>query len=150
MEVEAWPAIKASWALSLRLGKAGHAVELPQVGEARAPRGEQLVDIALMPHVEDHPVARSVIFKLERDGQLHRPEVRGEVAAGLRKIVKQKLPDVRAERGNLRRGQAFKSAGHETLSKTGYWDTILPPKGPAPPSGCAVCAYMNNLTYPFE
>ena len=45
-----------------RLGETGHAAKLPQMGKPLPPRGEQLVDIALMSDVKYKSVARGIVF----------------------------------------------------------------------------------------
>ena len=66
----------------VRLGKAGDASELPQRTELLTPPGEQLMDVTLMPHVENEPVARRVEHAMDGDRQLDCAEVGRKVSAG--------------------------------------------------------------------
>src|SRR3546814_12108144 len=61
---------------------AGESVRHPQPAEVLPP-GEELVDVALVPGVEDDGVARRVEDAVDRHRELDDPEVGTEVAAGL-------------------------------------------------------------------
>ena len=61
--------------------EAGEAALLAECLEARVAAGQQLVRVALVADVEDEPVAREVKCPMQRDRELDRAEVRGEVAA---------------------------------------------------------------------
>ena len=64
------------------LGEAGEAAGLAQRADPAATARENLVRIGLMADVPDQPVARRVEHVVQRDGQLHDPEARAEMAAG--------------------------------------------------------------------
>jgi hypothetical protein len=53
--------------------------------------------IALVPDIEHNTVFFRNIDSFQRDGELHRAEVGGEMPAGLRYVFNQKFPDLRAE-----------------------------------------------------
>ena len=64
------------------LGEAGYPPKAPQGLHGRPSSGEELVDIALVPHVEDQPVPSGVKDPVEGHGDLHRPQVGGQVPPG--------------------------------------------------------------------
>ena len=66
-----------------RLGKAGDAIGLTQAFEGVHASGEQLVHVALVPHVEHKPVLRRVEYAVDGHRQLHGPQIGGQVPAGL-------------------------------------------------------------------
>ena len=66
-----------------------------------APSGEDLVRVALVPHVPDDPVMRGVVQVMEGDGELDRAETGREMAAGQGDALDQvpaKLPGHLAQR----------------------------------------------------
>ena len=63
-------------------GEAREPAALAQRADARAPAGEDLVRIGLMPDVPDQAVARSVKHVVQRDCQLDYTKAGAEVAAG--------------------------------------------------------------------
>src|SRR5262249_36220424 len=60
-------------------GKLAHRVKTVE------PPGKHFVHVALVAHVHDETVARSVEHAMQRDGQLYDAEIGSEVPAGLRK-----------------------------------------------------------------
>ena len=64
------------------LGKTGQPAELAQGVHSAAPSGEDFVRVALVAHVPHQMVARGVVHVMQGDGQFHRAEVAGEMAAG--------------------------------------------------------------------
>jgi hypothetical protein len=56
-----------------------------------APAGEHLVRVGLVADVPDQPVLRRVEDVVQGDGQFHRAEVGGEMAAGLRHRLDEEL-----------------------------------------------------------
>ena len=64
------------------LGETGQSAELAQGVHSAAPSGEDFVRVALVAHVPHQMVARGVVHVMQGDGQLHRAEVAGEMAAG--------------------------------------------------------------------
>ena len=57
--------------------------------------------IGLVADVPDDSVFRGVVQKMERQGQLHRPESGREVAGGLRDAVDQETAQLPCHRGEL-------------------------------------------------
>ena len=64
-----------------RLHKAGQPLGLPQGVKKRPAPGQQLVGIALVPHVKDDAVLRRVKNAVDGHRQLDHPEVGGQMAA---------------------------------------------------------------------
>ena len=60
------------------------AVFLAEGMELFHPPGEQLVGIALMPHVPDQAIQRRIKNLMQSHRQLHHPQIGGQMAAGLR------------------------------------------------------------------
>src|SRR5262245_50325105 len=58
--------------------------ELAHRTKSIKPAGKHFVDVALVTNVHDETVTRGVEHAMQRNGQLHNPEVRSEMAAGLR------------------------------------------------------------------
>ena len=79
------------------LRKAGKAAEGPQGGKQRGAPRQGLVYITLVPHVENQPVHGCVEHAVDGHGQLHRAEVRREMAAGFGYGIHQKSPQLRAK-----------------------------------------------------
>ena len=84
------------------LGKAAEAAKLPQCGKQFPPSGQRLVDVALVAHVEQKPVTGRVKHPVNSHRQLHHAQVGGQVPAGFRHLLHQKLPHFGAERLQLR------------------------------------------------
>ena len=59
-------------------------LELPHRTKSIEPAGKHFMDIALVANVHDETVTRGVEHAMQRNGQLHNPEVRSEMSAGLR------------------------------------------------------------------
>ena len=83
------------------LGKAGQAVQLPQGGKQLLPPRQGLVDVALVAHVEHQTVRGGVEHPVDGHGQLHGPQVGGQVAAGPGHAFDQKLPQLLTQLGQL-------------------------------------------------
>ena len=60
---------------------------LPQGIELIPAPGDDLMRIALVAYVKNEPVLFRVVYSVDRDGKLHRPEVRREMPAGLCDIL---------------------------------------------------------------
>ena len=86
----------------MRFGKAGDPAELPDRGKCIAPSRNDLVGIALMPHVEDDAVPRRIIHAVERHSQLHGAEVGGQMTSRFGKRLDQIGADLLAEPGQFR------------------------------------------------
>ena len=80
-----------------RLGESGNAAVLPQVRKIRPAAGQQLMDIRLMTHIKNQAVFFCIKNGLDGDAQLHRAQVSGQMAAGLRNGLDQKIPDLLAK-----------------------------------------------------
>ena len=83
------------------LGKAGNAVELAQRIEGISPTGQNLVDIGLMPDIEQDAVLHRVIDAVQRHRQLHTAEIRCKMPTGVRHVFHKKLADVPAKLRNV-------------------------------------------------
>ena len=79
-----------------RLGKAGNTVELAQRIKGISPTGQNLVDIGLMPDIEQDAVLHRVIDAVQRHRQLHTAEIRCKMPTGVRHVFHKKLADVPA------------------------------------------------------
>ena len=88
------------------LRKARHPAVLPQPREARAAARQQFVRITLVPHVEHQPVSIWVVHAVERNAELHRPKVRGQVAPSPGHVFYEKAPYLAAELRELLPGQS--------------------------------------------
>ena len=73
------------------LGEAGNAACHAQRFHGLAPPGEYLMGVGLVPHVPHQLVVRRVKYIMQRDGQLHRAQIGGQMAAGLADRLHQKL-----------------------------------------------------------
>ena len=78
----------------VRLGETGQPVQLAQGGKQLPPAGQSLVNIALVAHVKDQPVFCCVEHPVDGHRQLHRPQIGGQVSAGLRDALDQKRPQL--------------------------------------------------------
>ena len=87
------------------LGESGDAPQLPQTGEGLLPSGEELVDIGLVPHVENKPVNAGIVYGLDGHRQLHDAQIGGQMSPGPGYAGDQKIPDLPAELSPLRVGE---------------------------------------------
>ena len=85
-----------------RLWEARKAAEHTQCAEFVPPAGQDLVDIGLMPHVEQEPVTARIEYPLQRNTQLDNAEVRGQMTARPGDIQHQKLSNLVAKLAQLR------------------------------------------------
>jgi hypothetical protein len=83
------------------LEEAGQAVLLAQRVEAVAAAGEQLVRVALVPHVPDELIARGLEHVMQRDGELDDAERRADVPARARAAVDEERAHLRGELAEL-------------------------------------------------
>ena len=65
----------------IRVRKAGNSVDLTKFIKLFFAAGEDLVRVALMPHIKDDGILRRFQHAVQRHGQFHRAKVRGQVAA---------------------------------------------------------------------
>ena len=72
-----------------------------QGAEVLPPR-QQLVDVRLMPGVEDERVLRGVEHAVQGDRQLHDAEVRAQVPAGAGDVLDEEVADLLCELLQLR------------------------------------------------
>ena len=82
-------------------GEGVEAAELPDGVHKPGAARQDLVRIGLMPNVPDDVVKGSVVDIVERDGELHYAEPRGEVAARLAYGVEKEVPELPREQGEL-------------------------------------------------
>ena len=101
IEVEACPAATTSYSDSARRQKPDRPPYWRSGRHAVAAAGEDLVRIGLVPDVPDQQVARGLEGVVERDRQLDRAQVRGEVAAGLRDAADDLLAQLVGELSEL-------------------------------------------------
>ena len=87
------------------LGEAGEAIQLAEGGKKLLPPGESLMDIALVAHVKDQAVPLRIEAAVDGHGELHRPQVGGQVPTGSGDIVQQELPQLLAKLRQLIRRQ---------------------------------------------
>ena len=99
--VEAWEFSTMSWSLSARDRVARHSPALAQAREVASPR-EQLVDVTLVPGVEDDAVVGRIEDAVKRERQFHDAEVGSQVPAGARHGVDQVVADLLGELAQAR------------------------------------------------
>ena len=98
----------------LRLGPVGvarHAARLLERLEAVAPAGQQLVDVGLVAGVPQDDVAGGVEDTVQGQGELHRAQIRSQVAAGRGHRVDDERPDLLAQLDELLVVQALDVGG---------------------------------------
>ena len=91
----------------VRVGEAAHAVGLAQRLEARAPAGQELVDVALVRDIEHQSVAVEVEYAVQRHRQLDHAQVGSEVPAGLLHAGEQEAARLVAQRRQGLRRQSL-------------------------------------------
>ncbi len=91
--------------------EATHASDLAQRRELLIPPGQELVRVGLVSGVPHDPVARRVHRAVQREGDLHRAQRRGEVPAGLRDGPDHLLAQLGSQRGELRVAHATQLGG---------------------------------------
>ena len=79
------------------LGEAGDPAELPDGGHLLPPACEHLVWVALMAHVKDQPVPAGVEHPVDGHGELHYPQVGGQMPSGPGYVPDQLLPELAAQ-----------------------------------------------------
>ena len=84
-----------------RLGKPGNTVELAQRIKGIAASGQNLVDVGLMPNIEQDPVLHRVIDAVKRNRKLNAAEIRGKMSAGVRNVFHKKFAYVPAKLRNV-------------------------------------------------
>ena len=77
--------------------ESGDAATHAQPIHARTPAGQHLVRVGLVPHVPHQPVVGGIEHIVQRDRELDRTEVRGQVAPGARHRLQQELAQLVAE-----------------------------------------------------
>ena len=79
----------------LRARRVARQAALPaQCVEIAGPAGEDLVDVALVPGVEDDRIIRGVEDPVDGEGELHHAEVRAEMAPGAGDVLDEEPPDL--------------------------------------------------------
>ena len=71
--------------------------ELPDGGHLLPPACEHLVWVALMAHVKDQPVPAGVEHPVDGHGELHHPQVGGQMPSGPGYVPDQLLPELAAQ-----------------------------------------------------
>ena len=110
IEVLEWPMPKVSYSLSLRRGKPEMPPFMRRLRHAFAPAGQNLVRVGLVADIPHQPVARGVEHVVQRDGQLDRAEVGGQMAAGLGDRLDQERAQFVGQLGQLLRPGAQRPA----------------------------------------
>ena len=80
-----------------RLRKARDPAQLAQRRKLLRAAGKDLMDVALMSHIEYQTVPLGIKNAVDGNGQLHHAEVRGQMSAGMRDLLDQKAPEFIAE-----------------------------------------------------
>ena len=83
------------------LGETGQSAELAEGRKQLLPARQCLMDIALVTHIEHQPVRCGIEHPVDGHGQLHHPQIGGQVAAGPGYVIHQKCPQFFAELGQL-------------------------------------------------
>jgi hypothetical protein len=80
------------------LGKARDAAVLTQRAKIFSSSREDLVGVALMPHVKNQPIPPGIIDPMQGDCQLHDAQIGRQMAAGFGYAPDQAFPDLGAQR----------------------------------------------------
>ena len=89
------------------VGETGDAVQLPQMGKACLAAGEQLVGIALVPHVEHQLIPGRIQHTVQGHRQLNGAQIGGQMSAGVQDTVHQKAAYLPAQLDDLQFAQFF-------------------------------------------
>ena len=84
-----------------RLGKAGQAAQSAQRVHLAAAPCEDLMDIALVPHIENQAVTPGVKNPVDGHGQLHHAQIGGQMSPGTGDRLHQAGPQPGTERRRL-------------------------------------------------
>ena len=76
--------------------EAGNPIGAAQRIKRRRPTGQELVGVALMPHIKDDLILRAVKGSVQRHRQFHQSQIRGKVPAGVRHIFYNKFTQLPA------------------------------------------------------
>ena len=77
--------------------EAGKAIGAAQCIKGCRPPGQQLMGIALVPHIKDDLIPRHLKNTVQRHRQLHQPQIGGQVPAGVRNALYDKFPQLSAQ-----------------------------------------------------
>ena len=91
----------------LPFGEAGQPFILPQRGKCFFAAGEDFMDIGLVSYIKDKFVFRGVKDPVQRQRQLHHPQVGGQVAAVFGHHINEQLPDLRRQPVHFFRCESF-------------------------------------------
>ena len=83
------------------LGKSAHSAVLSKGIKSFPAPGKKLMGIGLMSHIPDDLISRQVKRQMQRNGQLHHPQVGRQMAAVLTDLLNQELPDFPTEQLQL-------------------------------------------------
>ena len=89
----------------------GNTIQLPQMVKLLPASGEQLVSVALMPHVEYNLILRRFQYTVQRHCKLYGAKIRGQMPARFGDVFQHKMPYLRAKLLHLLCIQLFKIAG---------------------------------------
>ena len=94
IEVPACPTVNWSYSLSAGFGKAADAAGVAQRLETRLAAGDDLVRVALVAHVPQQLVPLEIEDVVQRQRQLDRPQIAGQMAAALTDGTQYELADL--------------------------------------------------------
>ena len=86
---------------------AGQAAALPERVESRVPAGQQLVDVGLVPGIEQDPVHWGIEDAVQGNGELHDAEVRAEVTTILGHDADEDVTNLRGQLGQVLRAEVL-------------------------------------------
>ena len=77
--------------------EAGKAIGAAQCIKGCRPSGQQLMGVALVPHIKDDLIPRHLKNAVQRHRQLHQSQIGGKVPAGMRYTLYDKFPQLSAQ-----------------------------------------------------
>ena len=83
----------------------GQAAALAEQVEAGLPTGDDLVDVRLMPGIEQDAVFRGIEHPMQGEREFDHAEIRTEVSAGARHLGHEEIADLRGQDSEFRCGQ---------------------------------------------
>ena len=95
----------------LSAGKACQSTELPQGVKAVRATRQQLMGIALMPHVKNQSILGEIKRAVQGDGQFHHPQVGGQMAAVARHAIDDARAQLLRQHGQLLAGKPLDILG---------------------------------------
>ena len=89
------------------LGESGDPPLLTQRRKALSAPGQQFMRVALVPHIPDNLICRAVKNPVERNCQLHRPQIGGQMSPCLRRCLNQRFSYLCTQRLQLFKRKIF-------------------------------------------